>query len=55
MDSQCLRSLMLNQTLEPVKSMDWSEVPVTRIGGGGGGGGHFHSEVIGMLVIFFRV
>ena len=23
--------------------------------GGGGGGGHFHSKVIGMLVVFFRV
>ena len=22
---------------------------------GGGGEGHFHSEVIGMLVVFFRV
>ena len=56
MGSQCLRSLMLNQTLEPVKSMDWSQVPVTRIPGRGGRGrGHFHSKVIGMLVIFFRV
>ena len=25
------------------------------IPGGGGGGGHFHSKVISMLVIFFRV
>ena len=24
-------------------------------GGGGGGGEHFHSKVIGMLVILFRV
>ena len=23
--------------------------------GGGGGGGHFHSKVIGMLVVSFRV
>ena len=43
MGNQCLRSLLLlplNQTLEP-ESMDWSQVPVTRIqrGGGGGGGG----------------
>ena len=27
----------------------------SRGGGGGGGGGHFHSKVIGMPIIFFRV
>ena len=55
MGSQWLRSLMLlplNRTFEPVKSMDWSQVPVKRIRAGGG---HFHSKVIDMLAILFRV
>ena len=40
MGSQCPTSLMLlplNRTLEPVKSVDWTQVPVTRIQRGGGG------------------
>ena len=57
MGSQCLRSLMLlllNRTFKPVKNMDWIQVPVKRIRAGEGGG-HFHSKVIDMLVILFRV